>query len=199
MIGTRFVVAVALMLLASGVARAGFMDPPKPEVLARAEDQERARLLSKPCAKADEGHGCYRFGGRLWREAPCTEYVDAQTLREVPTDQCYKMDPPRRFRGIWIDEFEGQAFIPEGATPPEWPRGERQSPGWQQQFDRAQAASIWLDVDRVNLGHEFNRGSRKLLIDFIGRKTTYTGAYGHMGMSGNEIIVDRVISVKPVE
>ena len=199
MIGKRLAVAVAFALVGLDAAWAGFMDPPNPEVFARAGDRERARLLSKPCTKTDAGHGCYRFGGRLIRESPCMEHVDPQTLRGLPTDQCYKMDPPRRFRGIWIDAFEGQAFIPEGTTPPIWPRTDPKSPGWRQQFERAQAATIWLDVDRVHLGHDFNRGGRKLRIDFVGRKTTYPGGYGHLGMSGNEIIVDRVISLKEIE
>ena len=62
-----------------------------------------------------------------------------------------------------------------------------------------QAAAIWLDVDRVKLGHDFSNGSRKMLIDFVGRKTMFPGSYGHMGMSGSEIIVDRVISIKKID
>ena len=192
--------AVACVMFGCGVAQAGPLDPPKPEVYLRAEDQERARLLSKPCSAADVGHGCYRFGNHAQRELPCTYHIGTDAIGALPTDQCYKMDKPRRFRGVWIDEFEGQAFIPEGTKAPEWPRHlYSRSPRWQEQFNRAQAATIWLDVERAKVKHEFGAGGRKMVIDFVGRKTTYPGSYGHMGMSGNEIIVDRVISLKKVK
>jgi hypothetical protein len=106
------------------------------------------------------------------------------------------MEASHHYRGVWVDEFEGQAFIPEGTTALEWPRGDVTTSEWREQFDRARAATIWLDVSRVNLGHRFRQGGRKLLIEFVGRKTMYLGYYGHMGMSGHEIIVDRVISLK---
>lgn len=194
----RLILAMAFAMIASGVAQAGPLGLPKPAVYVRAEDQERARLLSKPCKEADVGHGCYRFGNHAVREMPCTYHISTEAIGGLATDQCYKMEKPRRFRGIWIDEFEGQAFIPEGTKAPEWPRIYSRSPGWRKQLDRAQAATIWLDVERVKLGHDFS-GGRKMLIDFIGRKTAYQGSYGHMGMSGNEIIVDRVISLKKVK
>lgn len=54
----------------------GQFAPPNPEVFARAEDQQRARLLGKPCAEADEGHACYRYDGRLIRESPCTYHIE---------------------------------------------------------------------------------------------------------------------------
>ncbi|MBA3880745.1 MAG: hypothetical protein C0500_13635 [Sphingobium sp.] len=104
------------------------------------------------------------------------------------------MDAPRRYRGIWIDEFEGQHFIPEGVRVPEWPRGDPTTREWRRQADQAIAATIWLDVERTKLGHHRQLGGRRVFIEFIGRKTMYPGNYGHMGMSGQEIIVDHVIS-----
>jgi hypothetical protein len=167
---------------------------PKPEVFARAEDQERARLLGKPCAEADEGHGCYRFGGRLIRAAPCAYLFEEGAIASLPLDECYKMDAPRRYRGVWVDVFEGQQFIPEGTAAPEWPRGDLKSPEWRKQADQAIAATIWLDVRRANLEHTLQLGGRRVFIEFVGRKTMYPGNFGHMGMSGQEIIVDQVIS-----
>ena len=196
MTGTRLLLAVTCALTVSDLADAGQFDPRPPEVFVRPEDQDRARLLQTPCATTDVGSGCYRFDGRLIRESPCTYHIDAATLGSLPTDQCYKMQRPRRYRGIWINEFEGQQFIPEGVTLPEWPRTNPRSPGWREQFERARAASIWLDVDRAMSDDDVRRAGRRMLIEFIGRQTAYPGNYGHMGMSGNEIIVDRVISLK---
>ncbi len=195
----RLAFALAFAMASFGVAKAGPLDLPKPEVFIRAEDQERARLLGNPCKKDDIGRGCYSFNGFGWREAPCTYHIDDGSIGSLPTDQCYKMEEPRRYQGIWIDAFEGQRFIPTGTTPPAWPTGDPNSPGWRAQADRAQAAAIWLDVERVKLGHDFRKGGRKMLIDFIGRKTMFPGSYGHLGMSGNEIIVDRIISIKKAE
>lgn len=196
---TRWLVLAAFATLGVSVARAGQFDPPKPEVFLRAEDQRRAQSLMKPCTDADVGRGCSRYNGRASRDAPCAYRIDANTVGSLPTDQCYKMEKPRRYRGVWVDAFEGQEFLPEGRANPEWPRSDPQSPGFRAQMERARAARIWLNVDRVKLRHDFRNNGRRILIDFIGRKTMYSGWYGHMGMSGNEIIVDRVISLKPTK
>lgn len=189
----RGLALLSAALLGVTAADATQLDPPRAETFVRAEDRQRARLARTPCTDADVGHGCYRFDGQLLREAPCTYHIDARTLGVRPTDQCVKMDAPRRYRGIWIDAFEGQQFIPDGTPEPRWPASG--APNWRRQFDRTRAARIWLDVDRVQLGHDFAHGSRRMRIAFIGRKTRYPGSYGHMGMSGSEIIVDRVLSL----
>jgi len=193
MMGKRLARAMAWTMLSLGIVDAAAQE--RPEIYLRAEDQERARSLDKPCQETDVGHGCWRFNDHLAREAPCT-HIDAGIIVGIPVDQCFKMEEPRRYRGIWIDEFEGQAFIPEGTDPPRWPSPGSTSPGWRERLERARAASIWLDVERVGLEH---KGGRKMRIDFVGRKTLYPGYYGHLGMSGSEIIVDRVISLKEIE
>lgn len=194
---------LALACITAGLASAAsadFMDPPRPEVFLRTQDQQRARLLTTPCRPADVGHGCYRYDSRLIRESPCAYHIDALTIGSRPTDQCVRMEPPRRYRGIWVDAFEGQRFIADGTAPPEWPRTDPTSPGWREQAERARAAAIWLDVSRVQgVGHDYRNGPRRMAIEFVGRKTMFPGAYGHMGMSSNEIIVDRLISLKPAK
>jgi hypothetical protein len=205
-IGKRLILMAACAMVGSGIVKAGQQDLPNPEVYVRAEDQERERLLSKPCTEADIGRGCYRFGDSARREFPCTYQFDVKSrgavlhaMGSLPTDQCYKMEKPRRYRGIWIDEFEGQHFIPEGTTAPRWPRTDPNSAGWREQAERARAATIWLDVEPVKLRHGYSNGGRQKFIDFVGRKTLYPGHYGHVGMSGSEIIVDRVISLKELK
>ena len=205
-IGKRLILMAACAMVGSGIVKAGQQDLPNPEVYVHAEDQERERLLSKPCTEADIGRGCYRFGDSARREFPCTYQFDVKSrgavlhaMGSLPTDQCYKMEKPRRYRGIWIDEFEGQHFIPEGTTAPRWPRTDPNSAGWREQAERARAATIWLDVEPVKLRHGYSNGGRQKFIDFVGRKTLYPGHYGHVGMSGSEIIVDRVISLKELK
>lgn len=185
-------------MIGFGAASADPQDLPNPESYIRPEDQERARLMTAPCTEADVGHGCDRDGGLITRRIPCT-FPEDGAWASLPTDQCNKMEEPRRYRGIWTNEFEGSAFVLEGTTPPKWPRPYRNTPEWRAQADRAIAASIWLDVGPAEFGGRYPRGARKLLIEFVGRKTMYTGHYGHFGMFGNEIIVDRVISLKRLE
>lgn len=190
----RFVLVCAVLGF-STTAVAQFAVP-KPEVFARPEDQQRARMIGRACTEADVGRGCIRFDGRLIREAPCIDRSEPGVVASKPFAQCYKLERSRRFRGIWVDQFEGQAFIPEGTKAPVWPTGDPRSPKWRKQIDRAIAASIWLDVESANVGHKMQQGGRRVLIEFVGRKTMYPGHYGHMGMSGHLIIVDRVISFR---
>jgi hypothetical protein len=193
---------IAILILAglsSGSAVAGWLDPPRPEAFLRAEDRARARLLDTPCTKADIGRGCYLYRGQALREQPCASRDAAQTIITRPTDQCYRMEPARRHRGVWVDAFEGQAFVPEGTTPPQWPDCGARSPHCREQHERAQAARIWIDVSRARLSPGYRRGGHRWMIEFVGRKTLYPGSYGHMGMSGHEIIVDRLISLEEVK
>lgn len=177
-------------------ARAGPFDLPDPEVYARAEDRERARLIAEPCTKADVGRGCYRENDYLLRESPCAYRVDEETIGFLATDECYMMDPPRQYRGVWIDEFEGQRFVPEGTNPPEWPNLDSNEPGLQERFEQARLATIWLDTERVEIPRSSGSGATRYFIEFVGRQTMFPGAYGHLGMSGHEIIVDQVIALR---
>ncbi len=191
-----FALMLASMASSPVGPQAGPFDLPDPESFAREEDQQRARLFLTPCTDSDVGRGCDRVQGRLVREFPCTDHADENIQGSLPTDQCYKMDEPRRYKGVWLDAFEGQHFIPEGGSPPEWPDTDPGSTGWTEEFERARLATTWIDVSRVKLAEiPRNRGARRL-IEFVGRRTKYPGAYGHMGMSGQEIIVDRVISLR---
>jgi hypothetical protein len=83
-----FALMLALSLPVVAPARAGPLDLPDPQVYARAEDRERARLILTPCAPADEGRGCERENGTLSRKSPCTYRIDRRTIGFLPTDQC---------------------------------------------------------------------------------------------------------------
>jgi hypothetical protein len=36
------------------------------------------------------------------------------------------------------------------------------------------------------------------MVEFIGRQTLYPGHYGHLGMSGHEIVADRLIEAHEI-
>lgn len=109
-------------------------------------------------------------------------------ITSLPTDQCFRMSQPRRMQGIWIDEFEGSRFLPEARD-----------------ITRAEVGSggIWLNIDTKKLPARYRSLSDEKLrafeIDLIGRQTAVAGRHGHMGGSDHEIIVDRLISIRPVE
>lgn len=106
----------------------------------------------------------------------------------LPPDQCYKMDAPRHWSGLWRDEFEGSRFCPGPATECSF-----DSPG----------EKIWFEY---SFGMTQSRpAERKVppgglyLVDFVGRRSTYRGQYGHMGGSDRFITVNRMISIKEIE
>lgn len=187
----------SLLVLATssvGTAHAGPFDLPDPQAYARAEDQELARLLRTPCTEEDVGRGCDRNGAGVTRKLPCTYRVAPGALASLPTDRCYKMEGPRRYRGVWVDEFEGQRFVPEGASPPEPSRNNPATFEGREQAERAWLGSIWIDARTIDRQPR-QQGTRRR-IEFVGRKTMYPGPHGHLGMFGQEVIVDRVISLQ---
>ena len=145
---------LVVAMLCASAARAGSNDKPPPEAYLDPIDQQMART----------GKGM-----------PCTRET-SEGMRAVPTEQCVKMLPARRYRGLWLDAFEGSRFCAEPArecTP--------DAPG-----DR-----IWLDV-RDDKGR---RGGLHV-VEFIGRRTLYKGAYGHLGGSDHEMIVDKMLFIE---
>jgi hypothetical protein len=109
----------------------------------------------------------------------------------VPVDQCYKMRPKQRFRGIWLDEFEGSTFF-EAALTAESVKAEVQ-----RRLRTKHSSNEWLDwagTARKGVPSKNSPNSRMVALDFVGRRTAYPGSYGHMGMSSGEVVVDRVVS-----
>jgi hypothetical protein len=114
--------------------------------------------------------------GLAGRPVPCGReqlHGGVKVIVSVPTERCFKMLPAQRWRGLWRNAFEGSQFCPAPAT-----KCNHDSPG----------ERIWL-TERPE-----RRPDGKLYrVDFIGRKTIYKGAYGHMGASDYEIVMDRMI------
>jgi hypothetical protein len=109
----------------------------------------------------------------------CLNKIRWGGIPATPTavDQCFKMQPARRWRGVWRNEFEGSRFCPAPAT-----KCSFYSPG-----DR-----IWLDAPK-------HPDHTLYAVDFIGRRTAVKGHYGHMGVFDHELIVDRMIAMRQLE
>ena len=102
---------------------------------------------------------------------------------------CSACDRSERMQGLWRNDFEGSQFCPAPAKTCGYvPKDERGSP------------TIWLDFAKT-LPVKYRRQNFGGLysIEFIGRRNSFGGSYGHMGMFDEEIIVDRLISIKEIE
>lgn len=109
-------------------------------------------------------------------------------MSSLPTDQCFRMSSPEQMRGVWIDEFEGSQFLP-GASDT--------SPA------QVGLGGTWLDVETNRIPGLFLTSSvdelRAFQIEFIGRRTLVAGKHGHMGSSDHEVVVDKLISARPID
>jgi len=113
---------------------------------------------------------------------PCSTRVG----RSIEYDRglnCIRFDPPRRFKGVWQNEFEGSYFV-EGAK--------RAS-----QLDEAKELT-WLDV-ADNMRRELAYRDSIVEIEFVGRKTSMPGDYGHGGLSKHEIVLEKMINYRPLQ
>ncbi len=152
-------VALLCSALASTSAKAGIEDQLPPEAYVRPIDRKIAETRI----------------GMPERPFPCMReeiYHGMEVLVGEPTEECVKLEPAARWRGLWRNDFEGSRFCPEPAVECDF-----HTPG-----DR-----IWLTMSSESAGD-----GRLYRIEFVGRKTMYRGPYGHLGVSDHEMIVDRV-------
>ena len=98
----------------------------------------------------------------------------------VPTEQCFRMEEARRWRGLWRNEFEGSRFC--------------EAPAAQCDHDTP-STKMWL----TNKLYKESYGGL-YQVDFIGRRTLYPGLFGHLPITDrHEVIVDRMLVMKEVE
>ena len=96
---------------------------------------------------------------------------------------CYEMEDPRVWRGLWRNEFEGSQFCPEPQT---------------QCFYESAVDRIYLSYSR-ELDAKVEFGDGKLYeIEFVGSRTAIKGYYGHMGMFDHMVDVEEIRELRPV-
>jgi hypothetical protein len=146
-----------------------------PEAYIRPEDQEKAQRLrdgysaSFPCS-----YDKVEFG--------------APAIATVPTDQCFKMTKPQRMRGLWRNDFEGQAFCAAPARECPASKWKPNEPG-----------VAWIDFSSPLPGSADTPPGGLYAIDFVGRETAYPGPYGEYGLYNQEVVVDRLLSITEVK
>lgn len=100
------------------------------------------------------------------------------------TDDCYRMSMPRRWQGLWDNQFEGQVFC---ETPAEQCGIEP--------YANPQPAYTWIEF-KAPIDRRVKHASHGVYrIDFIGRRTVVPGSYGHLGLARHAIVVDRLLFI----
>ena len=120
---------------------------------------------------------------------PCATYKDG-TIEHDISATCYRFEKPRRFKGVWLYEFEGSIFL-EGVTSVP---STRPSP----------RDAAWLMYDPANIDPKPDyRGTAKggncfpihaFEVEFIGQSNPER--HGHFGLFGSEIWVQKMLSAK---
>jgi hypothetical protein len=88
--------------------------------------------------------------------------------------------------GVWLIAMEASVFAPNAT---------RVTP-------EAPTDLAWLETD-LNKRPEIiaaaqGSGNRAYLIDFLGRRSLCEGNFGHFGLYGAEVIVDRIYSIHAI-
>lgn len=118
----------------------------------------------------------------------CLKTLQYGGVEALPaSDQnCYKFDPPRRWQGLWYGAFEMSRFCPEPAN---------------DCLDDHTNEKIWLEASpsaHVSFPKDDKTTAGLWQVDFVGRKSSVHGGYGHLGGSNEEILIDRLLAIKRV-
>ena len=110
---------------------------------------------------------------------------NAAMYAALPDDECYRMEPSRRWRGLLRRTEDGEQFCPE--------------PAKECSYDSSRDRT-WLYWKTVDVRRALGRlpGSGLYYVDVIGRRTAVKGHYG-FGHYANEIVVRQLITLKQLE
>jgi hypothetical protein len=116
----------------------------------------------------------------------CVEKLRWGGIDALPTrsDQCFKFERPKIWKGRWVNEFEGSIFCAAGSPCPD-----RRS-----SYDE----QTWLEFSPDNPVQDKFKPGGVYDIEFVGRRSIGAGMFGHFGVFRNDMIVDHLISMKQV-
>lgn len=118
----------------------------------------------------------------------CWEKVgegDESGVRFIGEEKCFRFDPPERIKGVWMREYEGSSLL----TQAQYDAGLR--------FIRDD--DTWLEPFAADRPPVDEKDVRAYRVEFIGRRSSYPGAYGHMGGSRHIVLLDRMISIEEIK
>ena len=118
----------------------------------------------------------------------CVDAFREGGLNAIPQDvrKCFPMENSKRWTGLWLDEFEGSRFC---AAPAD-------ECGFETEGER-----VWLSfAEEIRATEKPDRYATDKLykIEFIGRRTLKSGAFGHLGGSDREVVVEDLVRLEPV-
>ena len=115
----------------------------------------------------------------------CLEKVRAGGINAFPrnTEDCFVMTAPQRWSGLWRAAFEGSQFCADA----------RGKPATECSYELAPPRT-WFE-----LNERYEPDGSLYRVDFIGRRTTSPGQFGHMGAFEHHMVVDRMISIRRIE
>lgn len=103
-------------------------------------------------------------------------------------DKCFRRFPKKKLHGVWIVCLEKSIFIENASD------FVNKEPARNQQ--------TWLNVDTENLFRrlkmKYDGTCHQFSITFLGRKSSLPGFYGHMGQFSHGILVEDMISLRPL-
>lgn len=117
----------------------------------------------------------------------------------LPRDQdnCFSFSNPQRMRGLWRTYFEGSLFCEAPAKTCE-PREEGRGAA------RTFIVDTWFEVKDPHFrladaaASQGDSDTQLYNIEFIGRRNIGPGGFGHLGLSKNKVIADKVLSIRRV-
>jgi hypothetical protein len=122
---------------------------------------------------------------------PCSIRKD-DVIYHDDSPNCYRFAEPKRYRGIWLYEFEGSTFLEDATAVPT----KRPSYG----------STAWLmynpeKIDPKPRYDDYESGRdcfaiHAFEIEFIGHRSLE--GHGHMGLFGSEIWVQKMLLAKPL-
>ena len=95
---------------------------------------------------------------------------------------CYEMLAAQRWGGLWEHGWEWTNFCPDPAKQCDW---------------MAERGTWLIFAESADPGQDLPEGVHR--IEFVGRRTRVPGNFGHTNSYDHLMIVDRLISIQPVE
>lgn len=122
---------------------------------------------------------------------PCSTR-EGRAIHYDYSPNCRRFDEPKRYRGIWVYEFEGSTFLEDASAVPTKrpPFGDTAWLMYNPQKIDPTPKYVGYAPGRDCLAiHAFE-------IEFIGHRSP--DGHGHMGLFGSEIWVQKMLSAKPL-
>ena len=146
-------------------------------------------LLASSCSNGPPPSAYKHFRDQVWAvaswEMPCSRTIGGRPDR-LPDADCYRLNEPRRLRGVAELGFEADIFYPGRARLP--------TPD--------QESDLRLSLEPSLLPATIRSGCERrcvVALDFIGRRPVVEGGYGHAGFGKHLIVVDRLVDVKALD